>query len=86
MDIKTIVGIIAGILTAVASLPQIFKVLKEKKAQSVSPAMFAMLLAGNGMWFWYGLLLNEIPIMATNAFSFLCAGTMIFLNYRYSRN
>lgn len=86
MDIKTIVGITAGVLTAVSSLPQIFKVLKEKKVKAVSPVMFLVLLAGNGMWFWYGLLLQEWPIMVTNAFSFICAGVMVLLNYRYSKS
>ena len=85
MDIKIIVGVSAGVLTAVSSLPQIFKVLKDKKAQAVSPLMFFVLLAGNGLWCWYGILLGEVPIIATNAFSFVCDIIMIVLNYKYSK-
>jgi MtN3 and saliva related transmembrane protein len=84
MDIKTVVGISAGVLTAVSALPQIFKVLKDKKVEAVSPFMFVVLLIGNGMWFWYGLLLSELPIIVTNAFSFCCSAVMIFLNYRFA--
>ena len=85
MEIKTIIGISAGILTAVSSLPQIFKILKEKKAQDVSPIMFFVLLLGNSLWCWYGILLTELPIVVTNAFSALCDVVMIVLNYRYSK-
>ncbi|MFA6276817.1 MAG: SemiSWEET family transporter [Pedobacter sp.] len=85
MDVKTIIGFSAGILTAISSVPQIVKILKEKKAQAVSPLMFFVLLAGNLLWCWYGVLLNELPIILTNAFSAVCDIFMIVLNYKYSK-
>lgn len=85
MDIKTIIGISAGVLTAASSIPQIVKLLKEKKAQAVSPIMYFVLLVGNALWCWYGLLLGELPIVITNAFSVVCDILMILLNYRYSK-
>ena len=84
MEAKLIIGIAAGVLTAVSSLPQIIKVLREKKAQAVSPVMYFVLLGGNALWVWYGLLLEEMPIYLTNGFSVACDLAMIFLNYRYS--
>lgn len=84
MEAKLIIGIGAGVLTAISSLPQIIKVLKDKKAQDVSPLMYFVLLTGNGLWCWYGVLLTELPIIITNAFSVLCDLTMILLNYKYS--
>ena len=86
MDGKLYIGLIAGILTAVSVIPQIIKIIKEKKAQNVSPMMFIILLGGNGTWFYYGLLIEDIPIMATNAFSFLLDLIMIILNYKYSKS
>jgi len=50
MELKTIIGVTAGILTSVASIPQIIKVIRDKKAQAISPIMFFALLAGNGLW------------------------------------
>lgn len=85
MDVKTIIGFSAGILTAISSIPQIVKVLKDKKAQAVSPLMFFVLLAGNLLWCWYGVVLNELPIILTNAFSATCDIVMIILNYKYSK-
>ncbi|TKC06834.1 hypothetical protein FA048_16035 [Pedobacter polaris] len=85
MEIKTIIGISAGVLTAVSSLPQIIKVLKDKKAQAVSPVMYFVLLVGNALWCYYGILLDELPITITNAFSVVCDIIMIVLNYRFSK-
>ncbi len=85
MDIKTIVGITAGVLTAASSLPQIIKIIKEKEVEAVSPFMFFVLLAGNGLWVYYGVLINDIPIICTNMIAILLDLTMIFLNYRYSK-
>ena len=85
MEIKLMIGISAGVLTAISSIPQIIKIIKEKKAQDVSPIMFFVLLIGNALWCWYGILLNELPIIVTNAFSVICDALMIVLNYKYSR-
>lgn len=51
MEVKLIIGISAGVLTAISSIPQIIKVIKEKKAQDVSSIMFFVLLLGNALWF-----------------------------------
>jgi MtN3 and saliva related transmembrane protein len=85
MELKLFIGIAAGVLTAVASLPQIIKIIKEKEAQSVSPVMFFVLLAGNLLWCYYGILLKEWPIIITNGFSSGLDLVMIFLNYKYSK-
>lgn len=85
MDTKMIIGIAAGALTALSTLPQIIKIIKEKKTQAISPIMFFVLLAGNGLWCWYGLLLEEWPIIVTNAFSVSCDILMILLNYKYAK-
>lgn len=84
MDLKTVIGISAGILTAASGIPQIVKIWKDKKAQAVSPVMLFVLLAGNSLWCWYGAMLGDIPILVTNAFSIVCDITLIVLNFKYS--
>lgn len=82
---KEIIGIIAGILTAASLLPQFIKSLKEKKVE-VSPVMFILLLGGNGLWTYYGIFLDDLPIIATNAFATAMDITMLFLKFRYRNN
>lgn len=84
MDRTTLIGMIAGLFTSFATLPQIAKVIHKKKAQAISPVMFMALLVGNSLWCWYGQLLAAWPIVITNAFAIGCDGLMLFLNYKYT--
>ncbi|AZI26601.1 MULTISPECIES: SemiSWEET family sugar transporter [Pedobacter] len=86
MDLKLIIGITAGVLTALAITPQIVKTFQTKKAANVSPFMFIVLLTGNGLWFYYGMLIMDWPILITNAFSFSMDILMLILKYRYRNN
>lgn len=85
METKLIIGISAGTLTAISTLPQIFKVLKTKKVDHISPFMFIILLSGNATWVAYGVLLKDLPIIITNAFSVLMAITMLVLKFIFSK-
>lgn len=71
MHVENIVGIAAGSLTAVAMLPQLVKVLRQQKADDLSPWAIGLLLCGLGMWIWYGALRNDLPVLLTNSFSAL---------------
>lgn len=80
-----IIGIIAGILTAASMLPQVFKTLKTKKAEHVSPLMLVILICGVSLWFYYGVKKNDLPIIITNGFSVLVNVFMLFLRWKYRK-
>ena len=83
MDTTQLIGIAAGILTATSTLPQLLKILKEKKAENVSVWMLIILLLGLGLWTAYGFLKKDWPIVVTNAFSFLLNLVLMFFRYKY---
>lgn len=85
MEYTQILGIAAGILTATSLIPQLIKILKEKKADDVSPMMLIILMAGLGLWTAYGIMKEDWPIIITNAFSFLLNGVVLVLRYKYSK-
>ena len=78
-----IVGIAAGICTGIAMLPQLIKIIREKKAEDISFVMLLVLIVGLGGWVWYGLLREDYPIIITNAFSLLVNFAIVFFSYRY---
>ena len=86
MESKEIIGIVAGVLTSASLLPQLIKTLKERKVEDVSPVMFIMLMLGTGLWGYYGILREDLPIIVTNAFSFVLNIIMIILKVKFSRN
>jgi MtN3 and saliva related transmembrane protein len=83
MEISEIIGITAGVCTSVASVPQIVTTVKKKQAADVSPLMFCVLLAGNGLWVYYGFLKSDIPIWATNMVSVTLDLVMLYLRFKY---
>ena len=80
-----IVGLTAGIFTAVSLLPQIIKIVKDKKAQDISLFYLIVLLCGLGFWTYYGFLTEDVPIIATNIFSMLLNIVVIILGSVYKR-
>ncbi|HZG01511.1 MAG TPA: SemiSWEET transporter [Chitinophagales bacterium] len=73
-------GMVAGVLTAFSLVPQLIKMLKEKKFDTVSPVMLIVLLVGQSLWIAYGVFRDDWPIIGTNAFS--CAVNITILTLR----
>jgi MtN3 and saliva related transmembrane protein len=80
-----IVGLAAGICTAISLLPQLIKLLKHKKAEDISLFYLVILFIGLGLWIWYGFLREDIPILVTNGFSLVINGIIIVLGIRYKK-
>lgn len=85
MNTTQIVGIIAGVLTAISMLPQLIKMVKEKKADDVSLLMLLVLLAGLSLWVVYGIMREDLPIIVTNSFSLMLNITVVILRLKYGR-
>ena len=85
MNWTQVIGLSAGICTACSLLPQVFKTLKEKKAEDVSLGMLFVLQAGLILWIVYGFRRNDVPIIATNCFSLLVNITMVILGFKYKK-
>lgn len=79
------VGIAAGIFTSASLVPQLIKLLKEKKAQDISIFFLATLLIGLSLWVWYGIMKKDIPIIATNSFSIVINLLMIIYGIKYKK-
>lgn len=83
MDSITVIGITASVSTAVSSLPQLLKLIKEKKAENVSLSMFAVLVMGLAFWVWYGILRKDLIIIIANSFSFTVNVITMILSILY---
>ena len=80
---EEILGLVAGVCTTIAVIPQIKKAWKTKKVKDVSPGMFAILMLGVGLWVVYGIVQNDLPIIATNGVSLGLNSVMMYLMIRY---
>jgi MtN3 and saliva related transmembrane protein len=83
MSLETITGITASVLTGISSLPQLFKLIKERKAENISLFMFVVLLTGLALWTYYGFLKNDWILFASSLFSFFVNATVIALTIKF---
>ena len=81
---KQIIGIVAGVLTSSSIIPQLVKTIKTKEVADLSIYIFIILIAGNSLWGYYGILLKDIPLIATSIFSVVLNITMLILKIKYS--
>ena len=83
MQLVNLVGIAASIFTAVSMLPQLIKLLREKKANDVSLGMLAVLLGGLCLWIWYGSIKDDKIIIISNAISLTISIVLAILTFKY---
>jgi len=81
----TIIGSIAGILTTIAIIPQILKVIKTREVHDISSKFLIILIAGLGLWVLYGILSKDWPIILTNGVSFILNTIMIAVYYSHKK-
>jgi MtN3 and saliva related transmembrane protein len=85
MNIVTITGIAASLCTSASLIPQLLKVLKEKKAKDISMGMMMILFAGLGLWVYYGILIKDIIVIIANSFSFLINLALGIASLKYKK-
>ncbi|HXR83319.1 MAG TPA: SemiSWEET transporter [Hanamia sp.] len=83
MNSTTVIGIVASLFTGVSLLPQLIKLLKEKKASDISMWMLATLFTGLALWIWYGFRINDWVIVFANAVSLLLNILIVVINFHY---
>jgi len=85
MDDWVLLGVVAGFLTTLGFAPQLVKGLRTKHMDDVSLLMPLILAAGMLLWLFYGLTLDNIPIVLWNAIAFTLNVGIVFLKLKYGR-
>lgn len=76
-------GIVAGTCTTLAFLPQAVKTWQSRSAKDLSVGTFMLLVGGLILWLIYGIILYNWPIILTNGFTLLIAGSILYFKFRY---
>jgi MtN3 and saliva related transmembrane protein len=73
------IGVVAGMLTTTAFIPQVWKIWRTRAANDISYGMFALFAFGVLLWLVYGILINAPSIVLANGITFLLAALVIAL-------
>jgi MtN3 and saliva related transmembrane protein len=79
-----ILAYIGTFIVSINLIPQIFLIIKNKKAESISYETYFMNLVSTSLLIIYAYNLNLMPILIGNTMLFITSSITIFLKYKYS--
>jgi MtN3 and saliva related transmembrane protein len=85
MDLLTLLGLMAGTLTTIAFLPQMFQTWRTKSAKDVSYTMLITFMSGLFLWLIYGIILGALPIILANSVTLFFNLIILWLKVKYNR-
>jgi MtN3 and saliva related transmembrane protein len=82
VDLKEIVGLLAGCGTTFAAFPDLLAMLKRRSSEGMNPRMGTIMGAFQILWVYYGLLIASRPVIIWNVIAvvinFLTVGTYAY--------
>ncbi|NEO97766.1 MAG: hypothetical protein F6K58_03470 [Symploca sp. SIO2E9] len=83
MNIITILGLLAGSLTTISFMPQVIKTWTSKSAKDISLGMFITFCLGVLLWIVYGIIVKDLPVIATNLATLILSSIILWLKLKY---
>jgi len=77
LDAASLVGAAATICSVSSFAPQAWKIIRTRDASGISTKMYAITVVGFSLWFAYGLLLWQWPLILTNGICLLLSGFIL---------
>ena len=71
MNLISVIGVLAAIVSTINQLPQAFKTIRSKDTHSLSLWMYIMVWIATSLWLLYGILLKDFPLILSNSISIL---------------
>src|SRR6478735_1197145 len=81
----TVIGLVAGFLTAACWLPQLRKSWHTRSTLDISWIYLCALTTGVGLWFTYGVLTADVPLALANGATGAALVTLICFKFRFDR-
>jgi MtN3 and saliva related transmembrane protein len=86
MDFISIIGLSAAVCTTISFLPQTIKTIKTKQIKGLSLIMYSLLTFGLFLWFIYGFLRKDYPIIIANGISLFFSAIILYMIIRYRKS
>ena len=83
MSIITLIGLVAAFCTTVAFVPQVIHIWKSRSTKDISLGMFVFYTFGIFTWLVYGVLIRDIPVIASNTITLALSLVILGFKLRY---
>ena len=81
--ISSVIGFLAGLLTTIANVPQVWKTYRKRSGEGLSLYMLLALAGGLALWVVYGVMSKSAPIIAPNIAGFLLVAALIVMKVKF---
>jgi MtN3 and saliva related transmembrane protein len=79
----SLIGLFAAFCTTAAFVPQVIRTWKSRSTEDISLGMFVFYSMGIFSWLVYGILIRDVPLMASNGVTFVLSLIMLGFKLRY---
>jgi MtN3 and saliva related transmembrane protein len=66
LDLTTVVGSAAAVLSTISFMPQVIKIIRSRDTEGISLGMYSITVLGFILWTAYGAMLSKLPIIGSN--------------------
>ena len=85
MDFTESLGLLAGFFITLSFIPQIIRVIRLKSAREISILFTVIQMLGLACWLAYGIILELLPVIATNVALTILVVTLLGAKLKYGR-
>lgn len=85
MSFTEYLGLVAGLLTTLALVPQIMRVYRLKSAREISVLYNTSMLLGIILWLVYGIMLGLVPLIIWNIIGSVLTSILLLTKLKYGR-
>ncbi len=72
-----VLGLLAGTLTTISFVPQVWQTWKTRSAKDLSLSMLLIFTTGIALWLVYGLWMQAPPLIISNVITLVLAATLL---------
>lgn len=80
MDIPIIIGTAAACASTASFAPQAWKIVKSRNTAGLSIGMYVLTVGAFGLWFAYGAIQGEWPLLVSNGICFGLSGFILVMS------
>jgi MtN3 and saliva related transmembrane protein len=80
-----VLGIIAGVLTTTAFVPQVWRAWSTRSVDDISLEMFVLFTVGVTLWTVYGLMTRSLAVTLANLVTFALAVSVVVAKLRFGK-
>ena len=85
MQATDVLGYLAGTLTTVSLLPQVWRTYRTRDVSGISLKMYTIFTLGIAIWLAYGIALKQTPMLFANGTSLVLALCVLMMKLRFGR-